>query len=383
MPLAFFALGLGIVAGTAALLSWPRGVALIAQHARICVLAGWSLCATGALVSLGGPVFLIFEFSTVNDAVTNACIYAGLAAILVGFMIAQLPGMGRRLRQSRVDAAKLASAGVERRDFNGPQEAFEAFLSVGRGWPAFLQIVAPWVLFSCASLYWLLPAGEHLDHDAGKAQWFLLGLLGVMILLGVSIPTTAAAWCQWILRGERPPHFLALPNRRAWSIGWRLWVFAGVMGAADGWASNQMIALAPGLGFHDGAFAGSVAGVVIDILALMVASSLALRLPALVVGDLDFSPTVARIEGRRMWPGLPFGLVLSLAPYLIAGWIVNVALEWFGNPTVGSAHFHVTPLSIIQLAAGLIFYFAAIASAATFLSRSYLAAKARISATDR
>ncbi len=289
--------------------------------------------------------------------------------------------MANQIERSRTEFAALKPASQAPTAFGGAREGLEASLTVLRDWPAFLQIAAPWAIFLCASLYWLSLFGNSLGHDTGRAELLLVAVLLLLILIFVSIPTVAVAWFRWIIRAQLPPNFLALPNRAVLSLLWRVGIFASALGTADRLATGKGAEIATSLHLPSAALVGNVAGWVIDIAAVMLASSFALRFPAMAVGDATFTRNSALVQGRRMWPGLPIGLILSLAPFFIVGSILDALYDGLGKPIAAASHHAQTNVSAVSaglMAMGLLAMFAAVASAATFLSRAYIAARARI-----
>jgi hypothetical protein len=80
-----------------------------------------------------------------------------------------------------------------------------------------------------------------------------------------------------------------------------------------------------------------------------------------------------------MWPGLPVGLILSLSPFMILGWVTEYASDPYAkSASSGSGHLAISPTQVVQIAVLMLLFFAAIASASTLLSRAYLNAKAEL-----
>jgi hypothetical protein len=257
------------------------------------------------------------------------------------------------------------------------REGLAAPLFVLREWRMFLQISLPWALFLGLGLYLLAAFADTIGRDANAATMLLLLLLILLVGVYVIVPTVAVAWFRFTIQGRQPERYVALPDRAALGLAWRLWLSLSVLGSCDGLVTTQATALAARIPALDAPSVGDTTGWVFDILALMLASSFALRLPARAVSDPDFSQTVALAAGGRMWPGLPVGLILSLAPVFVLGWVADQLVGYLANPT---PHAHgpdirLGPVATGCLGLGSLVVFAAVASGASYLSRAYLAAK--------
>jgi hypothetical protein len=246
----------------------------------------------------------------------------------------------------------------------------------GRDWRAFFQITGPWALLVSAGLAGLAVMGGRLDHDPARGLMLLLALLALVVVLAASIPIVGVAWRRWIVDGRLPARFVALPNRAMW--GWfdRLYVFGVVLGGIDRWIVPNVAALASRLSLPASGAIGDAAATVADVLAVMLVSNMALRLPAVAIGDRDFALGIANTQGRKLWPGLPFGLVLSVVPFYALGWLFDQAYDAYLRPKAPSAH--VSWPAAGSLGLSLFIAYAAVASAATFLSRTYVAVKTAV-----
>jgi len=373
---AMFAVVCAVVAGVAVLQTWPAAIAFIKLRARLLVVVGWSVCVLGCLAGLG----LAFVVGAQRPTEMNLFLYGGLALAFLGFMATQLPRMARQIAQSRADLAALKAIERTPPAFDGLREGVEASLSVLRGGRAFLQIAGPWAAALAVAAYGFLVFSSAFAHSAGSAQQFLFG--GLLLLLAaiyLIVPTVAVAWFRWSIDGQLPGRFLALPDRAALSFAWRLWFFLTMLGAADRIVTPQLTRLAAAVTpQHAGTVVG-LAALAVDILIIAAAGGFALQLPAMAVNDGAFTQTAAMTEGRKLWPGLPVGLALSLATFPFLAW---GCFGLFSELSRAAPQVHPGPailslLSAGALLAGLMVIFATIASGATLLSRAYLAAKAR------
>ena len=250
-----------------------------------------------------------------------------------------------------------------------------------RGGRAFLQIAAPWAAFLAGSTYLLVALDQNAGRGSSTAVLILLGLLLLLLAaIYLIIPTVAVAWFRWTIDGKLPSRFLALPDRTVLSFAWRIWISLTFLGGVDRLVTPRLTELAAKALPQYAATVGELASWAVDILVVMVASSFALHLPAVAVKDTAFTRTAALVEGRKMWPGFPMGLVLSLAAFPFLAWAF--ARVYVGMlpamPPVHSAHATLSPLDAIALSGWLMVLFATLASGATLLSRAYLAAKARV-----
>lgn len=372
---ALTAVVLAVSAATTALFSWPEGVAFVQRRSRLLMVVGWAVCIVGFTAGIGLSLLASFWFPAAMDV----ALYSGLALAFVGFMTAALPRMISRVEQSRADLAALKATERSPQTFNGFREGLDAPLSVVRAGYAFLQIAGPWAAVLAGTAYLMLSLAKTSVHSAGGAQLWLLGLLLLLIVaIYLIVPTVAVAWFRWTISAELPGRFIALPDRTVLSVAWRLWLALSLLGAADGLVTPKLVQLGTGILPEFSKTFGVWTGSVVDLLIIMVASSFALQLPAMAARDVEFRRTAALVAGRKMWPGLPVGLAFSLAAYPVLAWACAYAYGLaFPDSTVRSAPATLTPFDAFGLFGVLLVLFATIASAATYLSRAYLAAKAR------
>jgi hypothetical protein len=359
---------LACIGGSALVLGWPAGLAFIETRTKTVRVVGVSVlaaCALGFVVvilaSLNSP-------SVLNTGLT-ACTMVGL----MGIMIFSLPRMATQMATARSAMAAIKAPGAKPPAFGGIREGLRSPIRVVRDWRAFLQIAGPWALLMSAGLVAGVITGNNLNHDRAKATMLLWGVLVLLLGLVASIPIVAVAWHRWIVDGRLPKRFVALPDSAMWGYLFRLWLFGAALGTIDRWISPNVAALALSAHLPNAGAIGDVAGNVADVLAIMLVSSVALRLPAIAVGDRDFVLSVASIQGRKMWPGLPLGLVLSIVPFYFLGWAFDQGYDAFLKPKASSSHMDWA--SAASLGLGLFVAYATVASVATYLSKAYIAAK--------
>lgn len=360
-------IALAVGVGFVALSKWPAGSAFVLRHPRSFVVGGIGFAIVGFCA------FLIAALSVPNisDSGMNAAVAAASGCLLVGTLVAFLPSTVKRVQASRTELAAVRPDAEPGKGFEPIREATRAWRSVATGWPVLLRIVGPWLAIQLMALVLLGYSADHLDHDQRRAALLLL-CLAVLVIGGlyVVLPTIAVRWFRWVLSGERPASFLVLPTRGVFSLAWRLWLFLSVLGTVDSMIQKQVQSAVAG---SAGATAAEFVSWIVFVGAIALASSVALRFPAIATQDETFTQTAALVQGRRMWPGLPLGLLLSLAPFLIVGWAAQALVEALigagpHHPVLGSAQ-------VIEIAIELLLLSAALASGASFLSRAYLRAK--------
>lgn len=341
------------------------------------MIVGWSACVVG----LVGGLALAITASLRSWSGGELILYGSTALFFLGFLAARLPNMVASAVKSRPDPSPLAISALATAHFDGLREGLAASLSVLSDGRAFLQIAGPWAAFLSLSAYVAVMLGAHEGHSATAAQYWLLGfLLLLLAALYLIIPSVAVAWFRWTLGGQLPRWFVALPDRTALGFAWRLWTVLTLLGGVDRLVTPKLTevvnsALPPNM-----AAVGASTGWVVDILLVMLASSFALRLPAIAMNDAAFTRTMAIVQGRRMWPGLPMGLLLSLAPFSILAWSCGPLYRLIKpvGPKVHSAAATFDGLDGASLFVTLMLLFAILAAGASFLARAYLAAKTQV-----
>ena len=154
-----------------------------------------------------------------------------------------------------------------------------------------------------------------------------------------------------------------------------MWLALSILGTLDRQVTDKLTAyLSTSIPTY-GALAGDLASWAIEIAVIMLFSSFALRLPAVAMQDAAFTLSIATIRGRKMWPGLPVGLVLSLAPIPLVAWGVAWVLQAGSKPEAASAHHVLDASDAVFVTAWMLVLLATLVSGATFLTRAYLAAK--------
>jgi hypothetical protein len=363
-----------VVAGAVALMIWPRSVAFIRLRPRLLVTLGWSICAIGVVVGFT----LTFLAAKGPKEAMDLPLYGGLSVALLGFMTARLPKMIAQSAQVRREMDALKVAAPAPTNFNGYREGFSAPVSLVHDARAFLKIAAPWAALVAAGFCLILEFGLKSGRGSTAAMLALFAIFGLGIAaIYVVVPTVLVAWFRWVIERRAPPGFIALPDRAVLSFAWRIWIALTALGVIGRSVTPTIVGFAHTITPAYAETIGATAEFAIDLLLTMLFSSVALVLPAVAVRDKAFNRTIAMIQGRKLWPGLPVGLLLSLAPYPVLAVAIGSAYS-FIYPTVRAAHttpLPLTPWEVAGLLLVLMVMFATLASGATFLSRAYLAIK--------
>jgi hypothetical protein len=259
------------------------------------------------------------------------------------------------------------------RKFGGLNEGVVAPFSIFRGWRTFLHLSLPWLVLILVPVAALRLAG-YVDGVAKSALLAALALIFFLALV-VSFPTIAVAWARWSSTGERPPGVLALPDRVVPVVVWRLWIFIGAGVLLERWFASGLHSLLVMAHLPTATFADKVTSAVADIIIVVVASNRTLQLTALAVGDTN-TAEVQMIDWRQqMWPGLPLGLVIALAPFYVLRQSLSALFD-FENLATGHQLYDPVILGIAGL--GIFLGFAGVASGAAFLSQAYQASKPQV-----
>jgi hypothetical protein len=309
----------GISAGALVLLSAfmalntsPAGIAFVERHAGATRGMGW------ALVVLGVAVVVVAPFTPYPADRFGWILYLGAGLSLTGFMTVRLPRMLKEIGAVRAEVERRVWAGpelrAEARGFHGVSEGLGAAASVARQPGAVLQIVGPWIVLLVTFALMALAATEGASGPSGNPLTaVVLWLLPLFLLLVIGTPTVVVAWARWSMRGERPHRWVALPDRAALSVAWRLWIFFSVLGSADGLASLQASSLAAKLGGAP------------EITGLLVGTGVDIPLEAVTVAPILSVPGLApdygdkRACNKRTGPGCDSRRLHHFFPALSAG----------------------------------------------------------------
>lgn len=324
------AVALVLICAVSALNASPASIAFVGRHGRAIRAIG------GALVVLGVAIVVVAPFYPYPAGRFGLILYVATSLSLTGFMTARLPQLLKDVDAVRAEADRQAGdgagpdAGAEARPFDSLSEGLGATASVIRNAGAVFHIVGPWVLLLVVSgLIAVTAANSGSEWPGRSLPVMALLALPLALLLVISAPTVLVAWARWTVRGERPRHWIALPDRAALSVGWRLWVAFSVFGAVDELLSFQASAIAARLGGSP-QVVGFLVGHCIDVVLIALATALALRLIALALGDRTFDQGAALSRTRALWPGLPLGMILALLPFTAAGCAIDL-LQWSLN----------------------------------------------------
>lgn len=365
-----------VIAALTSLLAWPEAVAFTGRRSPLLATAGWALCVVGLVAGFALSVVASLR----SWGGTDLFIYGCLGLSLLGFIAARLPSMVKEMAKSRAGAAAHQVTNKALPKFDWLREGLAAPLSVFRSGRAFLQIAGPWAAFLSLSTYVAVIVGKDTGPGASSARLWLLGvLLLLLVAIYLILPTIAVAWFRWTVDEQLPRQFLALPDRAALAFAWRIWIGLGLVGGLDRLVTPKLTQVVSSAIPAAMTGVGAWAGPAVDIALVMLASSFTLQFPAIAVNDAAFTRTTAMIQGRKLWPGLPVGLLLSLAPFPILAWACE-HVYGIGNPAVPITHSGAVTFGLSDgtaLFVALMALFATLASGATFLSRAYLAAKAR------
>lgn len=356
--------------GFVAVSKWPAGRTFVLRRPRWVAAGGVAFAIAGFCAFLTASLMA----PDISDSAMNAAVAGACGCLFVGMFIAFLPATLKRLQDSRRDLAALRRDPPRDPGFHPLREAVAAWRSVATGWPVLLRIAGPWLAIEVAALGLVGTWANHLGDDPGSAVLLLL-CLAVLVMGGlyVVLPTVAVWWFRWVISGEKPTSFLVLPTRGVFGLAWRLWLFLSVLGTLDSMVEKQVQAAVAG---SAGRTAADIASWGVLVGAVALASSFALRFPALAMRDESFTRTLALVQGRRMSPGLPMAVLLCLAPFVIVGWAAQFLVEAITGPIPHPST--VSAPLIMEAAIGLLLVTSLIAAGCSLLSQAYLRAKSTL-----
>ena len=353
-----------------ALRRWPAADDFVRRRARRITIGGIVFAVIGST----GFFALSVSLHGLTPATSDTLTTAASISLVAGFVIAAIPSLVRRARESEAEtqsAGKLPAAPAR---FDPANEIIFAFQSLRTGSAVFLRIMGPWLVtligvFSSLSLF-----VNAIGHDRDQALALLLVFALALIVAIYVVPATiAVAWFRWIVEGRRPSGLFVWPGRAAFAVAWRLWLFLSIVGKLEDLVDHRLTSAVAGVAGKNLALA---VGVALPLLALWLVSSMAVRLPAIAIGDRQFTQSAAMIHGRRMWPGLPLALIGSIAPFILAAWAIDAVWNTVApsnTPTLSGSKLQLSMLVLIAI--DLPFVFGGIASGATVLASAYLRAK--------
>ena len=359
-----------VVAFPIALRKWPAADDFIRRRARLITIGGIVFAVVGAT----GFFALSVSLHGLTSAASNAFVTAASISLVAGFVIAAIPSLVRRTRESEAETRSTKKIPAAPARFDPANEMIFAFQSLRTGSTVFLRITGPWLVTLIgvfSSLFLFINALGH-DRDQALALLlvFALALIGAIYVVPATI---AVAWFRWIVEGRRPSGLFVWPGRAAFAIAWRLWLFLTVLGKMEDLIDHKLTSSVAGGAGKNLALA---VGVVLPVLGLWLGSAFAVRWPAIAIGDRQFTQSAAMIHGRRMWPGLPLPLIGSITPFILAAWAIDAAWDMVAPSNMPTLHSSKLQLSVlVPIAIDLLLFFGGIASGATVLARAYLGAK--------
>jgi hypothetical protein len=364
-----------LIAGISVFLTWSGAPRLVEGRERLLMIVGWSICAAAVV---GGIGVLVLAGSAAT-ALLEPVLFVTTLVALGGYMITRLPTMLSQLARSRAEIAAAKAPAGRRTEFDGIREGLAAPMAVLRGLPFLLQIAGPWIIVLAGGAFALLTWPQPAGHDPNGGLVRLLGLL--LLLVGglyVVLPSVLVAWVRWTVDGRTPKWIVATPDRASFGFAWRIWISLTFLGSLNRIITTPVTNFVSGAAPQFSDIAGTLVTWGVELLAVMLFSSVALLLPTIALGDKQFDLSAAAVRGRKMWPGLPLGLALSIIPIPLAAGAVSWVVTAGSKPTVPqmpSAHHALTPSDAVSLMVWLLVMLATLASGLSFVTRAYQAAK--------
>jgi hypothetical protein len=361
-----------IGAASTAFLTWPDSRQMVDGRQRLYAVVGWAI--VGAAVA--GAIGVLVIAGAAATELIQPVVFVALLIVLAGVMIARMPSMVVQVARSRAEIAAAKAPAPARAAFDGIAEGLRAPLAVVRGLPFLLQIAGPWVVVLAGGAFAILSGGQAAGHDGSDALARLTALAVLLIAgLYVVLPSVLVAWTNWIVDGGSPKWIVATPNRAAFGFAWRIWLALTFLGVLDKNIATPLAKFLSGSIPQLSVLVDNLTTWIVALLMIMLFSSAALFLPAIAVADKTFDRSAALVRGRKMWPGLPVGLALSLAPIPLAAWALTGLLDAAQPAAPRVAHAPLTPLDALALVVWLLVMLATLVSGMTFLTRAYLAAR--------
>jgi hypothetical protein len=253
--------------------------------------------------------------------------------------------------------------------FDGLVEDGRALSGLFMDWRIFLRIVWPWLLGSAVCLGTAMALSSSPERGSPWLPALQLATVGVVV---IGVPTSIVAWHRWTIE-RREPGWIVLPDSRAFSYGWRLWLFTILANRAAGLIGYAFVNATRQADPTGTRMTGAVLEDLIFAAACIAISRVALVLPAVALGDKAFVQDVALVQARRLGLGLPVGLCLAIAPFVL----IEIALDIWTHLSPRSGFDHATLPQAVQAGVGLTMFFVAYGAAASLLSRAYVVAKNR------
>jgi hypothetical protein len=354
---ALMAILFSVMTAFSAFVSWQPGASFVEQRSRLVIAAGVAT-AVAAICIFAWDLVVTVSAPTTSDA-SDPYIPASIAIGMAGFLLISAPRISRQSKAVRALQQAAASAAAQTPN-SSPVfgEGAAALVRSAKDSGVFLQMAWLWLLLSTGPLLlaaWAWTAG----HTDPMVHVVALGVSWLNFVVG--LPTVLVAWHRWLVTGTKPSS-VALPNRTAFSYGWRLWIYVGIANRAAGWASEVAVRWTqPHLS------QAYIVGVTVNALAFALVCAVfgiqALRLPAVAIGDKDFSLSLALTAARKMRLALPVGVLVAFTPFLLVR-VVAECLLFSARQT----------FSELELALAIEFglQFLAFAASATLVSSAYM-----------
>lgn len=353
-----------VLTAFSAFLAWAPGAAFVEQKSRWVVGVGFGIAA------LAVAIFVWTVGGSPSTEASEPYITASVAVAMTAFLLISAPKIARQSSAARRLQRSLPPVdGAPRRLSYGLRDGVAALVRLAEEAKSFLKTCWLWLLISTVPLLLAGAAwGAGYVEPAIQVAGIGIGWLGFII----GLPTVLVTWHRLLIEGRRPG-WVTLPDRAAFSYGWRLWIYTSIASRAANWASEA----AGHWALHQGSIQAYAPAVVVNALVFAVICALfsfqALRLAAVAVGDAALSLPAAVAAARRMRLSLPLGVLVAMTPFFAFRALAGILILATGQ-TVATM--------VITFAMEFAVQFFAFGAAAALISSAYTKVVADRSATQ-
>lgn len=307
---------------------------------------------------------------TGKDAVSLAV----MGSMMTGIALAVLPRSLAALKRTEQAAPVPVSPRTSENSFDGVREGWAAVIWVMRNGTSFARLIGPWIV-----LLWVVPlvglhiagaltgnAGNFFAAPIGKvstATVLLAERLPYTVASAIAFPVALVAWHRYIITGAARSF---APFGAIARYLWRLWMLGFMLSLVAKLVSANVPDLSHFLGTADKQLVTEILYWALLIIGGYLGGSVALVLPAVAMGERDFTASDSLRVTKPLGSSFGLGFVLSFLPFGALWWVGIVMLRRIAimGPSSPLTQY---ALWLLPLAA----MFLALASCATYLSRAY------------